>query len=359
MSSSSSYISSSSETERILHHQSPDKTTSSRRRKQHQHNGVDPSAMALRALATRAGEAGRELMGVHTQLHQQSSRVDTVEHTLGLLHEGFGCLTDAQDNDRENIQIISEKNSVIEERQVRVLRRLKALKLRLEKEINATKAAATETFEQSKSRNEILSQKVFEYMDELKVKNTTLENKMEILTQKNIWLTNNVTTLKTELDATRQEMREQGQLSARMISEMERITTAVDGIGTRQSNASQDLIQRVADADKISHQQNQIFQATINETVQQLEEELQRKAEDTSIMLRASLKRQSLLRASVDDALTALATELRASLSMTGAVEKKCESIVGDMRSTDSENNMRFDAISQAIQALAAVVDTR
>ena len=352
MSSSSSYISSSSETERILHHQSPDKTTSSRRRKQHQHHGVDPSAMALRALATRAGEAGRELMGVHTQLHQQSSRVDTVEHTLGLLHEGFGCLTDAQDNDRENIQIIFS-------RQVRVLRRLKALKLRLEKEINATKAAATETFEQSKSRNEILSQKVFEYMDELKVKNTTLENKMEILTQKNIWLTNNVTTLKTELDATRQEMREQGQLSARMISEMERITTAVDGIGTRQSNASQDLIQRVADADKISHQQNQIFQATINETVQQLEEELQRKAEDTSIMLRASLKRQSLLRASVDDALTALATELRASLSMTGAVEKKCESIVGDMRSTDSENNMRFDAISQAIQALAAVVDTR
>ena len=81
--------------------------------------------MALRALATRAGEAGRELMGVHTQLHQQRSRVETVETTMHLLQEGFHALTETQDNDRELNYTTVTKMNTIEERQVRKAQKAK------------------------------------------------------------------------------------------------------------------------------------------------------------------------------------------------------------------------------------------
>jgi DNA repair exonuclease SbcCD ATPase subunit len=322
--------------------------------------------MALRALATRAGEAGRELLGVHTQLHQQTTRVETAEHTLQLLQEGFGALTDAQDNDREHVHLIAEQNEKVEQRQVRVLRRLKALKGRLEKEVKAMKEANIETLQHSqavsdeaKQRSDLLSTEVRHRMEELQTKNSTLEQQVESLTVKNQWLTDTVGTLKTELDTTRTEVRDQGNITARMIGEMERITTAVDSIGQRQRNSAKDLEKRLEDSTKTATNRQVAFQSTMEETLQHLVDELERKAADTNITLRASLKRQSSLRASVDDALTALATELRASLSMTQTVEKKAEAIVENMSSVATENNVRFDAISQAIQALAAVVDTR
>ena len=371
--SSSSYLSSdnSSGVEAVMS-RSPQKqsfSSSSRHHHQqhsHHHRHVDPSAMALRALATRAGEAGRELLGVHTQLHQQTTRVETAEHTLQLLQEGFGALTDAQDNDREHVHLIAEQNEKVEQRQVRVLRRLKALKGRLEKEVKAMKEANIETLQHSqavsdeaKQRSDLLSTEVRHRMEELQTKNSTLEQQVESLTVKNQWLTDTVGTLKTELDTTRTEVRDQGNITARMIGEMERITTAVDSIGQRQRNSAKDLEKRLEDSTKTATNRQVAFQSTMEETLQHLVDELERKAADTNITLRASLKRQSSLRASVDDALTALATELRASLSMTQTVEKKAEAIVENMSSVATENNVRFDAISQAIQALAAVVDTR
>jgi hypothetical protein len=102
--------------------------------------GIDNSnsAMALRALATRAGEAGRELMGVHTHLHQQGNRIEKVESMVALLKEGFQALTDDQDKEGYEYQI-NLKINTIEERQIRILRRIKAFKSRLESEMITAK----------------------------------------------------------------------------------------------------------------------------------------------------------------------------------------------------------------------------
>lgn len=304
--------------------------------------------MALRALATRAGEAGRELLGVHTQLHQQAQRVDAAERTADLLQEGFNALTDAQDGDREVTYALSTGVDKIEERQVRILRRTKNLKIRLEKEVTATREMNAETAKRSKVA-----------FDELRAKNMELQSLVESLEAKNQWFEEALQTTNKELETTKNEVREQNKLTVRLVCEMERITAAVDGIDQRQRIVADDLMQRVDDSFKTNETNNVSFHETMQEATRVLNDELQRKSEEMNLSLRACVKRQSMLRASVDDALTALATELRASLSMTQAVEKKCESIVDGMSTVGSDNNMRFDVISQAIQALAAVIDTR
>jgi len=309
--------------------------------------------MALRALATRAGEAGRELMGVHTQLHQQRTRVETVETTMHLLQEGFHALTETQDNDREvNYTTVNQMNT-IEERQVRILRRLKAFKGRLANEMVIAKKNNLETLQTT----QLLSEEYIEKFKGLTTKNQTLEQEVNNLKVKNGWLGETVKTLSTELDSTRHDVQEQNKMTARVLSEMDRITAAVQAMGQRQTSQFEQMDQKIATVETRVSDQNSSFHQTMQEKIDYLMNDVQQRSDDMAVKLRASVKRQSLLRGSVDEALTALATELKASLSMTRAVEHKCESIADTIGGTENENNLRFDAISQAIQALAAVVD--
>jgi ribosome-associated translation inhibitor RaiA len=135
------------------------------------------------------------------------------------------------------------------------------------------------------------------------------------------------------------------------------MTQTVNTMGKNQTNQNELLHQKIAKTETFLTEKSTSVYASMNEKIDKITNDVNIYSNDTSVKLRASLERQSLLRESVDDALTALATELRASLSMTGAVEKKCESIASTMSDTDSENTMRFEVINQAIQALAAVVD--
>ena len=313
--------------------------------------------MALRSLATRAGEAGRELMGVHTQLHQQSARVSTTETTLSLLQEGFHALTDAQDLDRDTCAAVGTKIETIENRQIRILRRIKQFKVRLEKEITAAQTKESKNRKEAQQRNEAVAAATRQKLKEMELKNNALENTVNSLQVENQWMKETLKTNTAVLETTRQEVREQNKSTGRLITEMEKMTTALVHSEKRHQLRSEELDKTVFDATATMEEKHRCATRTVEESIQQLSATVEQKSNDMHIKVRASAQRQNLLRASVDDALTALATELKATLTMTRTVEQKFDRIVDSVDVATAENNMRFDAISQAIQALAAVVD--
>ena len=292
---------------------------------------------------------------MHGQLHDQLKQIsgmtqkyDHLDRTIELLREGFDAIALQLDQDRSSALSTAKTCDSVVAKQRRMARKLnesvEVLKAGISEALQSAEAAAQGCHDAASSSRTQANQ-MSDELRRLSQENESLKVKVEETNSRNVWLQSKMETLQSRLATSEAARQQTDHTLARLVTEMEQLTSAVTANQKKLQEGIQQLNGRLDDVEHLAEERQESFQSHHLVGV----EELQREMRKNEKVLLLATSRQAKLKTHIDAALTALATETRAGLLLTQNLEER-------QSATEAGLDQRFGAVSEAVRALAAVV---
>ena len=225
------------------------------------------------------------------------------------------------------------------------------LQLALATESSARETAIEDTTSELRAAHASLREELLhgDALKTLRAENEELRAAMASRTSEIAWLQSNLETAKGDLASCQARLADQDQIVARLVGQVERLSHAVRGNEAAATRQFDVLADKFAAVSTLVESQGNTFVEAQRTALAALGSDLRTRSDGAAAGLRAVQKRVATMRSDVDNALTALVSELKAALVALRALEARATK-------TETDSSARFDAVAQAVSALAAAI---